>query len=380
MDFLNDPRLEDARPLESIIQKYSSVAFDTSGFSIFYKYFDEPFCVINTDKYIQNLEEAIKQSTNKIEIRRGIFVRDAKRIDTGIKLIDSCDKEYSAKIVIDCSGTCAVTLNGLGYKKSPVYFTVIGYELENCKIPNKETVRIFMDKTITDNGGGWLYPISENRCHFGASVIVPYSKTSEDDLRARAFNLKKWDKYEEWVGEATMVQGTEIIIESPTLEPVTMYGDNWIGVGDSVANAASYIGEGVRPSALMALAAGEVAIEAFEDSNFSKEKLAAYIKEYQNQFGKYVIWSLAARNCFSRNYDDADWEQTFRRIQDNCKADDFMKILRSEYTRGIVLNMVGPEFFKAVLLGEAKNLHDSIFSIFQHIADAAQFRLFGGVI
>lgn len=378
MDFLQDSRLTDAKPLESIIQKYSSVAFDTSGFSIFHEYPDQPFCIINTDKYIRNLEETIKQSTNNIEIRRGIFVRDAQRIHTGIKVIDSCDNEYSGKIVIDCSGTCAVTLNGLDYKKSPVYFTVIGYELENCKIPNKETVRIFMDKTITDNGGGWLYPLSEDRCHFGASVIVPYSKTSEDDLRARALNLKKWELYRKWLGEATMVPGTEIIIESPTLEPVTMYDDNWMGVGDSVANAASYIGEGVRPSALMALAAGEVAIEAFEDNNFSKEKLASYIKEYQNQFGKYVIWSLAARNCFTRNYNDEQWTETFQRIQNNCTEAEFLRILRSEYSRGIVLKMAGPEFFEAVLFGEAKSLYDNIFSLLQHIADAAQFRPFGG--
>ena len=376
MDFLEDPRLKDANPSEAILQKYSSVAFDTTGAEIFYEYPDKPFCVINTDKYIQNLEKVINK-TNNVEIRRGAFIRDAKRTDGGINVIDSCDNEYWAKIVIDCSGTCATTLSSLSYKKSPVYFVVIGYELQNCKIPNNETARIFMDKTITDNGGGWLYPISEDRCHFGASVIVPYSKTSDDDLRARALNLKKWQGYEKWIGNAEMVQGTEQIIESPTLEPVTMHDDNWMGIGDSVGNAAAYIGEGVRPSAMMALAAGEVAIEAFQDNDFSKDKLAAYIREYQNRFGKYVVWSLAARHCFTRDYKDSNWKETFERIQKNCNENDFMKILRSEYTRSIVINMVGPEFFGAVMLGEVKNLYDSVFSFIQHIADAAQFRSSG---
>ncbi len=371
MDYLQDPRFQDADLKRSILRRYSTIFFDTHGAKIHKEYPDKPFCVFNTDIFRANLE---KKLTTNIEIRKGVFIRDARRTKGGVVLMDIEDNEYIGNIVVDCSGTGAALLNALGYRETPVYYQVIGFELENCHIPNPDAVRIFMDKKITDNGGGWVYPLSEDRCHFGMGIIVPYSKFAVDDLRARVHNLMRWGEYRTWFKKARIVPETELVKASPTLEPSkVMVADHLLIVGDSGGHAASYIGEGERPAGILGLEAAAVIKEAFADKNFSKEKLAAFVHEYQKQFGHYDLWSFTAREFFSKHFEDKDWTRTFKRMND-FSPEEFRLVLRSEYTRGLVWKMLGPKTFKKILAGEVTDRWESIYSVLEKIANAAELR------
>ena len=315
-----------------------------------------------------------------------------------------------ARAVVDASGAGSVVLDKFqGYRQeSDVVCGVLGFKVMGAQIPDLQEVSLALDDSITHGAGAWAYHNgSELSPKFEAYLGEWFHKVNTDKKyegkRIRSFikgkspkdfagtisdvgissistyaraqhyisNLERQAEelfsalpaYAEMFMGSAVVPGSWFYKPSPVLQPVAkMAGRRYLLVGDAAGQATPYIGEGVRPGIDMGRKAAEILIEALRKDDLSESTLRRpYERFWWNNYGKYDIYSDLFRHFSSTCFDDGQWDDFFKGIDEKLTSEEFYEVLKSQYTSEIVFKMfnmkMAPHYFKY----QARHIYNFVF-------------------
>ena len=198
-------------------------------------------------------------------------------------------KEYHGKIIIVADGMSSklAIKSGLRSKwKTEEIGTAKCAIMEGANNLDEEFIHVYFKPYM---GYGWIFPLGSNRFNIGCGIV------GEDILR---YNLN--DIYTEFIGDPKIkefIPGSNYkIIWSgsyplPTVGVLenSLYDNNLMLIGDTAGFISPINGEGIYASVYSGKAAAEVAIEALENEDYSKNTLKKYkkhsdIKHFINSF------------------------------------------------------------------------------------------------
>jgi len=186
-------------------------------------------------------------------------------ISTAIVKTERREILIDPKIVIAADGTFSTVgklQNRRKLDRGEIGCTV-SYEMTNLKIKNPNMVQMFFDD-LTGNGYGYIIPLSKN------SANVGLGRLGIDEF--------PWEHLEVFLTEhpivSPQVKDARIIEikkgETPLTGPkLELLVGNVLYVGDSSAQNLSHVGEGVIPSHVCGMIAGEVAAKASKKGDIS---------------------------------------------------------------------------------------------------------------
>jgi flavin-dependent dehydrogenase len=179
------------------------------------------------------------------------------------------------------------------------------------------------------SGGGWFYPITNSTCRFGVAIIT----------RTPQYPLQRLKKYYEFAKRsmkqyAPMIKEAKpVALESGTIpaEPMKyLVSDNIMRVGDSAGHATPHFLEGVRPALEFGKLCGNFALEAYMESDFSKNFLRRYERAWHESYGLSYLYLLAAAEVFF-SYDNKGIEKTLKSsARDKLSPDSYLTGLRGD--------------------------------------------------
>ncbi len=247
----------------------------------------------------------------------------------------SSGKELYAKIVIDCSGPSSI----IGRKMNLVpkqgdIETGIGIEFEmlNVKIKNLNTINFYVGQNeIVPIGYGWVFPISYDKARVGiCTVYNTPEKIKEKKIEklhkkflsknSPIYNeVKKGEVYEIHKGIYPLCG----ILDKP-------YANGLLMAGDSAAQASMLLGEGIRYAMQFGKIAGEVAIEATKQNNFSEKFLSTYLDRCNSYLGEYFDVAMDLLKIPTNEY----WETLIDSMNKykHDKSELILKYLKNEMT------------------------------------------------
>jgi geranylgeranyl reductase family protein len=255
--------------------------------------------------------------------------KDQKRI--GIKTkTSSGTKEYYAKLIVIADGMSSKLANksGLREKWSPLNIGIGKAEIiEGQNNLNEKGTYFFFKKY----GYGWIFPIDKQKFNIG--TITYY----ENNLKYNISNL-----FEEFLQESRnrnllSENAYKVIWSAIFPEPATgvleksLCNDNIIIVGDAAGFVGPISGEGIHGAIISGQIAGETAINAFKNEDFTANSLKNFKKHPK-------IKNIIRLFKFQRNFVNFFYEnegeylnKTFKMVEE---SDEFKQIVIDTFIFG----------------------------------------------
>lgn len=245
------------------------------------------------------------------------FLRDGNRV-SGV--IVSHNGEYikiRSKIVIGCDGITGVS-RMLIKRNHRTLEPAYQYTMSNVSLHDKHSIHIFFGRKYAPLGYLWIFPKENNVANVG--------------LGARGANLHVLlDKFIS--GNPSLFKDSNIIkvnagvldLSGQVDDPVM---DGLMVCGEAAGHVVPITGEGIGPSAVAGKIAGQVAIEALESNDFSKNFLRKYVERFRShRYSKMIDVGLKARLLFEK-LDDKDLNNVFKIFD----SKDFINIFNGDRT------------------------------------------------
>jgi flavin-dependent dehydrogenase len=289
-----------------------------------------PFCVLEMNKWAGSLKLNCDTKT-KTEIK------GLRREENSIVLTDQNKKEYSAKIVVDCSGDNQTIGALLGIPKSRHDSIDISYELKDVNIRNLKEMFYFQDCELT-NAGGWFYPLSRNRCIVGISEWTEGQYLSEKMMNKRLQRyMKQFDPINRYTKGGKIVEAIYKIGPTQNLHK-SIAEDNYLALGDAAGAGTPFIGEGFRVALDMAESAYGTINEAFKSKDFSRKVLKKHSKTFKKDYARYYKWSVLLRAVFRKYLTNKEANKIAKRVEDfNDK--EYYDVLLSKITPKLLIKL-----------------------------------------
>jgi flavin-dependent dehydrogenase len=299
---------------QAIIRKYPRGFIFGPKAKSFFDLKHDPSNLVSYRKILEILKKRTKAS-----FYFDIEIVDAKYAKDCLELADLKNNIYEAKLVVDASGRSSAIAQILGIERMKAYYKYYGFELTNCNI-DPDTAGFFVD-TRYSNSGGWVYPISKNKCQVAIGELMPLVESTHSDLRRNLLrSIKNYHTYE--LSKSKIVENTDFSVQYPVEAISTMALNRLIIIGDAAGQATPIMAEGLRPILDMSLIAADTVKQAFKKNNYSKRFLKQYEKQWWDNFGKYDFWAIILRHVAVKYFDNIQWD---RAIESLHKLDTQMK-------------------------------------------------------
>jgi len=202
-------------------------------------------------------------------------------------------KNYSAKVVADCSGMASVVRQGVPdgglsrrFPKEDVMACYREIRRTNGNLP--EDHRIFLDMEKTPGGYAWLFPMGSELVNVGLGV------QSSSGLNPRDLFYKHLDPMDLLAG-STLVNGGGGLV--PTSRPMdSMVYDGLMIAGDSALTVSPIHGGGIGSSMLSGKILAEVCADAISRGSVTRQGVWDYNRRYMAAYGA----KQASLNIFRR--------------------------------------------------------------------------------
>jgi len=232
------------------------------------------------DNFVRNIAiDAGVQLFNK-NLSYDFVTKNSRRV--GIKTkTPSGKKEYLGKILIIADGMSSKLAPKSGLKGK---WKIDEIGLCKCAIMEgenlleKDSISLFFRAY---KGYGWIFPIDDKRFNIGCGTWLDENLNSNLNQVYTEFlndsHIKKFfpsSQYKEiWKGAYP--------IPALGVKEKSLYGNNIMIIGDAAGFVSPISGEGIHPSIVSGKVAAEIAIEALENNDISKQRLKKY-KQYPN--------------------------------------------------------------------------------------------------
>ena len=277
--------------------------------SVSFTYEDEPVtCVLDVRGVFQFLAERAIDAGAKISV--GTTAGDpvlTNGVVTGIKAKTPTvpELEYQSKVLIDATGYRSQLLKQAGVSPGSKRFGVGSeYDLYAPYCDQDEAVLI-VGSQIAPAGYAWIFPWGHKRVRVGVGILHTDSDAHPDQYldilieRSAEFgvNLKGAQPVEYHFG---LVPSDGVLDD--------FVGDGIMAVGDAAGQPSALVGEGIRWAIKAGRMAGEVAGDAVQANDFSKEFLSRYQKQWNAKFGKNLRIAYEINRKVAQ-WDDDKWDQ-----------------------------------------------------------------------
>ena len=186
-----------------------------------------------------------------------------------------------AKIFVDASGSGHFSLvqRDLGLPK--LYSHSFGQSFEDCANGNVNEAWFFGASADYGSGGGWYYPLDEDKASVGFAVITQSSKFPSVRVREKYFKaIKEINPINQYLKSAKPVK-----LEAGTI-PIDhisgFSGQRLLVTGDAAGQATPWMCMGIEPILYNSDMVADVAISALDANDFS----ASYLSKYDAEWNK----------------------------------------------------------------------------------------------
>jgi digeranylgeranylglycerophospholipid reductase len=261
---------------------------------------DTPATGIILERKVFDKHMAAVAAREGAEIRIKTQAKGLERQEDGTFIVtcESMGKTYDihAKIVIGADGPESHVAKWAGlnaYIKPQHMVAGVQYEMCNAKMKRNDYLEFYFG-SVAPGGYFWLFPKGGDVVNAGLGIITNMAEKSAYEYLVDA------------VDNCYATQEAQAVELNAGGDPVgglvkEMYGDNIMLVGDAASQVNPLTGGGITNGMLGGRFAGEVAVEALEAGDCSKNFLKKYEKLYLNEMGaemqKYTkvteyLWTL----------------------------------------------------------------------------------------
>ena len=236
--------------------------------------------ILDKKKLHQELLNSLDE--NYITIKKNIHIKEVKKDEKGFftEVIDKNKKSYSAKIIVDASGTVGVLSKQVGLlPKNMILATGVEY---NVKYKGKPGQGHLLIGKQYHGGYGWIFPLQNNRAILG---FGSFEGAVIKELKPRLNEILRFPLIASLVEKDNeTVEGGSIPI-TPVLEKFVDH--NLVCVGDSVSQVNPVVGEGYKFIFEAAIMASKSIVKTLQNNDYSLlheyelEWKARFLKSYQ---------------------------------------------------------------------------------------------------
>jgi digeranylgeranylglycerophospholipid reductase len=266
--------------------------------------------------------------------------------ENGIWEVETGKGVFKAKILIDASGVASVVSRKIGLNNR--FEAVIGIQYELKGIERDNYIDFYIWPKLAPHGYLWMIPKKDTRANVGL--------VTTDRNKAKAYNEMFIEKKGWKDKERIKVFGGLIPASGPVKNT---YAEGLILVGDAAGFTSPLFEGGSHLGLKSGKFAAEVAKEAIEKNDFSKEMFSKYEKLWKAEFpeyskiikGKNALYGLTDEelniigNCLPDNFDNFNY---FEKIKFGLKV--FSK-KPTIFLKGFVAAMKSFEYSKAEYYG-----------------------------
>ena len=276
----------------------SRVTFRSTANEARFDYLKPALCVIDVRGVFQFLAERAIAAGASIRLSTAA---EAPVMEDGIvRGVGTRSAEIPCRILIDATGYRSTLLKQAGLDPGFRRFGVgAEYDLyaPDCD-PNEVTLAV---GNVAPSGYAWIFPWDRNRVRAGVGIIHPDSSVNPDDLLDRFVtttpSLKKAQPVEHHRG----------LIPSEHFAR-SFAGHGILGVGDAAGHASSLLGEGIRWAIHAGRMAGEIAADALDRNDVSRDSLARFETSWRARFGADLRLAHRINQRIAR-WDDRKWDE-----------------------------------------------------------------------
>ena len=209
-------------------------------------------------------------------IREGDFVRGVKLVSLGH------EAEVRAKIVIAADGAESQVGRWAGLKTSPrlkEYYAGVQYLLAGIELADPRECQYHLGTETAPGGYAWVFPKGPDRANVGLVITPPLE---QHGLSAQDYLDRFVERHFPNASILSLVLGG--IPVDGTLKTFT--GDGIMLVGDAAHQAEPVTGGGINLAIDAGALAGQVAVEAIADGDWSRRRLRVYEKRWHKENGR----------------------------------------------------------------------------------------------
>ncbi len=289
--------------------------FVSPGETATFRYNKPLGCVLDVRKLYQHLAVEAIRAGAEIHLKTVVLeltpAREGRLLVTA-RGISRQVMEFRPRLVIDASGFSAVAAKRTGLHHGFPRFAV-GAEYDFFA-PNydQDEALLLVGSHIVPAGYGWAFPYGEGRVRVGVGIIYP---------NARAQVLPYLEKLVAHLkSTSTMLHGAAPVEYHTGVIPAraftgTLSGGRVLIAGDAAAQASPLLGEGIRFSLGAGQLAGEAAVSALRQDDFSDACLEQlYGAVWRQRYGRHMRIASEIQNVIV-NYRDEHWDARVRMLR-----------------------------------------------------------------
>jgi geranylgeranyl reductase family protein len=267
--------------------------FSPSGLTFTIEKNEPVACVIDRSIFDRFLAQKTAEAGARISLNEQ--VNNIKRSEKETE-IQSENKKFRAKMVIDAEGVSSRILKDMGLKPINHDSVVPGIQcdLENVGV-DPEYVEVHFGNRTAPRFFAWVIPLSENKARVGLGCKGKSPKERLDEFVRRRFGIEK-----------NLRRGdirSGLIITGGPIDRT--FSDRFIVVGDVAGQVKPTTGGGVILGGLCASIAGRIAAEAVDCGDCATSFLGRYETLWKDELGKDFRLMLLARKVVNRLSDKA---------------------------------------------------------------------------
>ena len=172
--------------LDCIKGRYSSFAFHNyRGSKIEYVFSDHPLVVLDYQKACSKIFQNISRVENRFEYIIG-YAKRIYSVGKDLCVPVSDERNLTAKIVIDCTGGNS-TANDEEVIASRYFSHPFGAIFSGVQLIRDKIAYFLLPNNEFGNGGGWFYPLEDNRVSFGYATISNSITLDVAEVRRKFF-------------------------------------------------------------------------------------------------------------------------------------------------------------------------------------------------
>jgi digeranylgeranylglycerophospholipid reductase len=243
--------------------------------------------------------------------------------------------QWESKVVIDATGYRSTLLKQAGLDPGTRRFGVgAEYDLYAPHCDEGEALLI-AGSDFAPSGYAWVFPWGRHRVRVGVGIIHPDSRETPGAYLDRL--LSNLDRF------GVNLKGAQPVEHHAGLIPSECFagkfaGDGILGVGDAAGQASSLVGEGIRWAIHAGKMAGEVAADAIEKGDVSREALSVFERRWIKRYGKNLRLAHKLNERLA-GWDDRKWDERLEVLK-LLTPEQFIEALKTNLTGGWLLKFI----------------------------------------
>jgi digeranylgeranylglycerophospholipid reductase len=225
--------------------------------------------------------------------------------------------ELRASVTVDATGPAAVLTSDLGYFDRGTAQRGIGLEFEaEGRYDTGGTMLFRFDHSVAPGGYAWTFPAGDGAFKAGVCWVDDFRAVRGDGATIHEY-VERWVESDpRWRVDRIRAKHAGEAVSNNSLN--RRADDGFLAVGDAVSSINPLFGEGIRPGMQSAEMAADVALDALDAGDVSRERLAPYERRWREEKGR--AWTLQ-RIVGELLYDfDADQQDRFVRNVDGLST------------------------------------------------------------